>query len=635
MPSIDLEAFRQELINHLQQDQSAESETRPTEAKFANRTIKHIANTDNASLNAFLAQKGSLSDLEAICKQLLDRDISPSEANNPKLLAKTIFEKLKDEKAASDNGSHSSGYESDSSGYSSAPSSLGWSSTPDSPRTDSVSEKDSPNEWQKPKLWSEEAQWLHETREWIDTHTVTQPNSNTSNSVLTPDSISDLSTKKPVPKSTAQNVQSMDKQPSPVRAAPANLSPELQQLQDEVKQKHGKKQLSQAERSQLDKTRTALFQKEGIPHYNVVVAGLGPAGLMAAIKLAKEGKSVCAIESRSQEEWDIRSNGLRVPNNISKELINALGNQLEPVLGSDYVFSHKEKRDHAHHKSLKQLKERFEKDQSCSSSTVQTDVMQRIFYNLVKHIYKDNVDIKFGSAVSDLDSWLQTAQLSDGQTAVAFDSIVHADGIRASSQKVVAKQLGLPMNYTTRKWSRQKAQSAYLECPAFTRMDFYRFFSEGMDNVDTKFKEQLRQFGWVKDQLPPGYISKPSPESKKLWIATVCPDDLTADKQLEWNRLLCRIAMEDIDASDNLEAMKFITSNQTTGRGRKKETLSSAIFDIQKRTLKKPILNLPFGQSHAIGDAAATPIFLHGEGVRNAARNVSALRIQPPYREQS
>ena len=400
------------------------------------------------------------------------------------------------------------------------------------------------------------------------------------------------------------------------------------QFAQQVKDLYSSGQLTPEKRSAFSESRNQLLQEAKTPHYDVVVSGAGPAGLVAAIELAEQGNNVCVCEARDSEMWDIRSSVLTIRKSTMEHLSKAL-ELLEERLGSDHVFSHNQKKSDTHHKSLGVIRKTLEENLKSDYSTtiIQTDVLQRIYMALAKEVYPDQITIMHQASAKNFDPWLQTIELNNTDQPIAFDSIIHADGVRGATRRALGTELGVKTEYVEYETQyRGKAQCAYLQCPEWKKIPM------GVVDSNTIFTDQtalskLQDMGWDHDFYPETYVLKPHIESDKLWVSGQCPENLEPEKQLEWNRLVCSLAMPR-NQRTSLESLDYIQPNSDSERKSKKNLLGHSIFDIEKKKLQNPTVDLPFGNSISIGDAKETPNFFLYEGIENALTDAKSIKLQ-------
>ncbi|WP_299733160.1 NAD(P)/FAD-dependent oxidoreductase [uncultured Endozoicomonas sp.] len=404
-------------------------------------------------------------------------------------------------------------------------------------------------------------------------------------------------------------------------------------LREQIRKAHQEGLLKGIQRTQLDALRTKQLKNAGIDHYSVVISGAGPAGLMAAISQADKNRTVCVYESRNEDTWDIRSSVLRIKTSTINNLINILS-KLESKTGSDFVFSHKEKRSKTHPKSLLKIKKDLAWAKKLSKidsiSTIQTDVLQRIYMKYINVFYPELIHIIYSDKLEKFDPWLQTAQLSQSGKTVAFDSIIHANGGNSDTHPKISEQLGEKIEYVKAVTHLQgRAQAAYLNHPTF---NFTGHLSQNHKIVEDE-KSKLRALGWSKTTFPETYIFPANPTSRKIWICGQCPDNLTPEQHLQWNTLICQLALP-AEKRKQLRNPSPIEIKNPTDRSQKKLKISASIFTLNKRIIKQSTTNLPFGKSTVIGDARETANFILGEGISNIERHVNSMNIPQPYRNQ-
>ena len=425
-----------------------------------------------------------------------------------------------------------------------------------------------------------------------------------------------------------------DKQVKPLDSGKLNdkTRTQLDQLRKEVKQLFQNNGLTTELRATLDKQRADLFRQTGVTHYNVLIAGAGPAGLLAAIDQADKGRSVCLCEGRGEGDWDIRSSVMVLHPTTAKRIENIL-QELTRTHDAGYVFSHKEKSDIDHPKSLTRIHDELKTcAQLGSHPKLQTDVVQRIYKEYAKTRYPELIHIKHEAKAGGIDPWLQTMKLKSSER-VAFDSIIHADGVHGSSRQslqelgINSTRIQMPTPFSG------QCQCAYIHHPSWTLLH-----TDGNLNYRHQIPMDLladfKKLGWDSDNFPETYAFLSNSESEKLWVCGQSPDNLKPEQQLVWNALVCK-AMTSPEDRDVLEAPSYIKTNNQSGRGTKKEKLSHMIFTLEKSKLAEPSTTLPFGKSEAIGDARETPNFFLAEGLHKASQDVARLKMPPPYRDEA
>ena len=411
----------------------------------------------------------------------------------------------------------------------------------------------------------------------------------------------------------------------------ADHSSPLSKLRDQIRQTMKAGQLKGIQRSKLDAQRLEQLQKAGIDHYNVVISGAGPAGLIAAVAQGEKNHTVCVYEARGEDTWDVRSSVLQIKPSTIENLIDIL-TKLEKKVGPDFVFSHKEKRGKRHPKSLEKIKQHLTRSKrlQLQKDYIQTDVLQRIYKQYINTFYPNQVHIQYNNKLEQFDPWLQTARLSKPGKPVAFDSIIHASGPNSDAHSRISEQLGVEAkssNAVTTKSGR--AQAAYLYHPNFKGTDY---LSQN-HKVSEDDKMQLRKSGWSENNFPGTYIFPSNPGSNKFWVCGLCPKNLTPEQQLEWNSLIFRLAMPS-GRSKGMQDPSPIKPKDSTDRSNSKQKVSASVFDLKKRVIKKHGTELPFGKSTVIGDARETANFILGEGIANVEVHVNKLNLPQPYRNQ-
>ncbi|WP_062266713.1 FAD-dependent oxidoreductase [Endozoicomonas arenosclerae] len=420
---------------------------------------------------------------------------------------------------------------------------------------------------------------------------------------------------------------------------PQNLSEREHQLKCSIQDQYQSTTTTVASRAQLDSERCDYLQKAGIPHFEAVVVGEGPAGLMAALELAKKGHKTCILEARCDEGWDIRSSVMRISQPVTQYLLQSL-NELEHELGKAHVFSHTKKSNLEHHKSLGKLQELLlAAPDGCE---VQTDVIQRILEQYAIHKYPEDVVIHKSARTKAIDPWLQVihTESEGGSFQVAFDNVVHADGVHGQSRTLIADQLGVKTEYQEQSVEHDgKCHCAYVQSK-----DFKQLTHKGINHFTKKYYDQdllaqLNDLEWWSGFVPRTTLQKPHKDSDKVWIAGQFPKYLDPDMQLEWVRLVCRIAfsrkVSGVGVATELKDLKFIEQEGRTERSLKKSSLSKAVFDLRKKKLVNPKVDIVFGQSISVGDAAESPNFFIAEGIKSAFSDAQKLDLPIPPRDFS
>ncbi len=394
----------------------------------------------------------------------------------------------------------------------------------------------------------------------------------------------------------------------------------LDKLGEKVKQLHESNALFGEQRASLAKQRAKLLSKEKIPHYDAVVAGAGPTGLMAAVELARKGYKVCLCEGRNEEEWDIRSSVMSLRPEATYA-INQMLDALESTHGPGYVFSHRKKSDIAHPKSLASIREQVRRNYY---TNLQTDVIQRIYMDYAKTKYPDLIDIKHQARAGSFDPWIQTMDLQPSGR-IAFDSIIHADGVHGTSRQSL-EELGASLEkITVNTPFSGRCQCAYIHHPSWTEIKTGAHLNS-KEKIPADLLPKFKKLGWSSNYYPQCYIFLSHANSEKLWISGQCPTNLKPEQQLEWNALICEATVTPTRRA-YLMAPTYVDTDSHTARGSKKENLSHAIFTVEKQKLAQPSVALPFGKSEAIGDAKETPNFFFAEGLKNADKDVKDLAI--------
>ena len=382
----------------------------------------------------------------------------------------------------------------------------------------------------------------------------------------------------------------------------------------------------------------------------VLVVGAGPAGLVAACELALKGHAVTILEKRSAETWDLRSGMIGLTVGSRAYLAQCLWN-LQPSLGDDFVFSHKDKRDITNQKSLKQLLKQLSENSSSNFHYLQTDVMQRILIEVAKKL---DVEIKFATEFSLAEPSLQVANCGNSQ--IGFDHIIHADGSGRASRTLLEQQLfecDPQINVVNTRF-KGSSQASYLRCDGIEKMslcyvhvpEFHKppIKPENFDQnplfkklTQTRLNDYIKQFeqlGWTGSPGIPRFLfHKTSEHSNKVWLSGQAPEGLTKEELLSWNRCILELCAESnslkgIDFSQLHVAGAEKITNESSERKMKKTVIGENLFDMEKNKLVEPAIKIPFGYSLSVGDANQSANFYYGEGANNAFQQGFEAAVQ-------
>ncbi|MRI31836.1 hypothetical protein EOPP23_02350 [Endozoicomonas sp. OPT23] len=406
-----------------------------------------------------------------------------------------------------------------------------------------------------------------------------------------------------------------------------------EQLSKIVARQYFDQAMTVGSRAELDRTRMECFRKEGIRHFPVVVAGAGPAGLMAGIEVAKQGHKVCIVEARDEGGWDIRSSVLSISSHEIDYFLELL-DALELSRGKDYVFSHRKKSEPTHHKSLGKLQEKIRGNRY--KTELQVDVIQRILMAAVEDLYSEQITVEKGFSIEEIEPFLQTVQAKGSGKIIAFDNFIHADGTSGFTRLLLAQDFDIPIDETEFEHFKSGwCQCAYVhseeleKLPASVSIDIWKAKYSSLE------LKKLQDLGWKSSMLPDTYLLKSHDKSRKVWVAGECPDNLSKSKQLEWNRNICKVALSQarLNQAAKLEDLSIVQRAAGDERSLKKNKLSQNVFELEKAQLDSPECTLVFGKSIAIGDAAKTPVFFDGDGVSKALDDAQRIKIRKAYRD--
>ena len=330
----------------------------------------------------------------------------------------------------------------------------------------------------------------------------------------------------------------------------------------------------------------------------IVIVGMGPGGLIAAIEALNKGHKVVIIENR---DHFTRSQRVLLDKN-SKLVLN----HLLPRKKYQEIIS-----DHD------------------GQTTVRLDELQNSLYEILEKVNnKSNLTIYRGSQyeVSQIDLntnkvVVKNKHAVDSTIEVNFSHLVGADGGRHTISDLVSKELlnqnknGIeynPLDHQTR----QKAHGTIA-----------LKLNEG--NLERKNRKMtfedipsLEKLGWKNPYLPKVYTL--FDQSKKhIYLAGEIPDKILFEEDsvkkqemlIQWGRLILQLKGYTNPPKDFV----LDISESENEIDRQKNNLKATAFPVELKYTSTPSIDLPNGGSFAvIGDAAKNTNFHLGHGVNDA-----------------
>lgn len=153
--------------------------------------------------------------------------------------------------------------------------------------------------------------------------------------------------------------------------------------------------------------------------YDMVIVGMGPAGLAAALNAARSGKTVMLLEKRAEKDVALRPQMIVLDTEVKLSLLKMI--QENETLNVDDI------------KFLDTLSQ---------SNEVKVGTVQKFLLNRIKNI-QPAVKMCYGTSLETVDMNQGQAQIKQGSTStqVNFKCLVAADGVKSDTFELVKKEL--------------------------------------------------------------------------------------------------------------------------------------------------------------------------------------------------
>ncbi len=347
----------------------------------------------------------------------------------------------------------------------------------------------------------------------------------------------------------------------------------------------------------------------------VVIVGMGPGGLSAAITAARAGHNVIIVENR-----DHFSRVQRISADAATlEFLNSLRDP-DPSKESE------EDRKFFEHQIFK----------TGSEGTVQVKDLQAFLARKLQEKFKDNVEIRrgVGHKVVGMDPDKQTVTLeSPGgkQDTVEFSHMIAADGARRGVTDILNKstdKAAYQVHYQAKDLQPRQAEVGTVSLTAVPGAKLPEAPNEEF-KFNPSHMKRLLELGWDKPYFPRVYIFR-NEENTKFFVSGEVPsiisnvrheDDRAAQTQMmeAWGKFMVSVRLG-YPESD----VALIKSANPANDKRKdeKNALKSTVFSLEMRAADTSAVKL--GQQGAfvlVGDAYKNANFFFKHGMNDAIKD--------------
>lgn len=346
----------------------------------------------------------------------------------------------------------------------------------------------------------------------------------------------------------------------------------------------------------------------------IVVVGMGPGGLVAAIEAAKKGHDVVLIENRN---YFTRTQRVL----LDKKVLSYL-NKLYPgiLTQQDNELSEQKKKFKAFLLSIRN-----------SGNTVQVNELQEMLTEYIKHNHSDKVNIKMGRGhdieAIDVDNQQIQLKTPHGEETIQFSHFIAADGARHSMtdklNEAVKNRTDIrPIEYMNRvRQNRQEANGTVT----------LRYQGEGTPPIagirDLEIDDlpALEALGWQEPYPPKIYIFM-NDNASQYYVAGEIPNkilnappDQRALLMEQWGQV-CMSKMLGLKNTQN--DFKLDIEQPVPGEEEKYEKINAmkaTAFPVTLQYTETPCIKLPNnGAFVLVGDASKNANFHYGHGAGDA-----------------
>ncbi len=343
----------------------------------------------------------------------------------------------------------------------------------------------------------------------------------------------------------------------------------------------------------------------------VVVVGMGPGGIIAAIESAEKGFDVFIIENR--DYFTRTQRVILSPDNIEylaslNEREKNKGRKLDP-------------KDEAFIERLRQEK------------TVHVNLLQEFLERKLRNTYGSQVTIKKGRRhqVKGIDVNNNTLEIeSNGiNQSIKFSHIVGADGARhemANKITAAANNSNGKFKIDYKKLDEQTRQEAHGTVSLRCKKGHSLSKEITPKALSAKDFPALTALGWDEPYLPKVYMFADN-EQEHFYLAGEIPrvilDEKNREKQriqLEaWGKLILKLQYGIENAEEDIE---LDLTGKKDEKSRKIDELKTTAFPVTLNYSENPCVELPNGNAFAlVGDANKNANFHLGHGANDAIRD--------------
>ncbi|MCS5710616.1 FAD-dependent monooxygenase [Candidatus Berkiella aquae] len=350
----------------------------------------------------------------------------------------------------------------------------------------------------------------------------------------------------------------------------------------------------------------------------IVIVGMGPGGLTAALEAAKKGIPVIIVENRDYFSRVQRLHG----DGRTFEFLDSLRDSTDP--DDTKFFEHqcyREKRA----------------DGSYADGVVEVKDVQAFLLRKLKKY--QNVDIRMGKqqGITAIDPDTQTVSLKkdDGTIeSVKFSHVLAADGARRGVTALLNQSQDAKYHIAHQMMAMQPRQTqvgtAALEVKPGVTIPNTPPESSGT-NFEFEHMKPLRELGWDQDYFPKVRVFRDEENSKFFFSGEVPKSILRIqNKQVQqqalesWAKLIISIEMGIKPQDIALPIKSGVTSNdaQRAARAKEKSNLRTTAFELTLASADKSAVTLGQGGAFAlIGDAYKNANFFYGHGMNDAIQD--------------